>query len=123
MVNALKEPSEPGTGNGGTVVFSGIKPDEASSLKAAYGEYLAFDDDAYAEVSFIGLQFNIRISSLTPYLHLPNFVAVTLLQLAATDTKGSLSNYGFDVGTWCRVVGRRKAGRGWSREMSEAAMQ
>ncbi|GMH60754.1 hypothetical protein TrRE_jg5685, partial [Triparma retinervis] len=94
LVDALKEPSSPGTPDGGVIVFSGIRPSqgEVDSLKDAYKNYIDFDDCAYKELS-------------------------------GADTRGSVSNYGFDVGDWCRVVGRRKVGRGWSREMSEAAIQ
>ncbi|GMI07899.1 hypothetical protein TrLO_g11605 [Triparma laevis f. longispina] len=43
--------------------------------------------------------------------------------LSASKTPGSLQNYGFDVGDWCRVVGRRKVGKDFSADMSEAAIQ
>ncbi|GMH86653.1 hypothetical protein TrST_g13923 [Triparma strigata] len=43
--------------------------------------------------------------------------------LSASDTPGSLQNYGFDVGDWCRVVGRRTVGKDFSSDMSEAAVQ
>jgi hypothetical protein len=48
-----------------------------NALKAAYNDYVDWDDDLYAE-------------------------------LAARDTECSIESYGFDVGTWARVVGRLK---------------
>jgi len=43
-------------------------------------------------------------------------------ELSATETKGSIESYGFDVGTWARVVGRRKAGSIDLQAMSELAV-
>jgi len=43
-------------------------------------------------------------------------------ELAATDTEGSIESYGFDVGTWARVVGRRKVGPIDINAMSELAV-
>ena len=42
--------------------------------------------------------------------------------LAATDTPGSKENYGFDAGTWCRVVAHRTVGADFVADMSEAAV-
>jgi len=62
---------------GAWLCLSGIRPDEVNSLKAAYNNYVDWDDDMYAE-------------------------------LAAQDVEFSIESYGFDVGTWSRVVGRIK---------------
>jgi len=59
------------------LVLSGIRPAEVDALKDAYGKYVDWLDDQYAE-------------------------------LAACDTEGSIESYGFDVGIWCRLVGRVK---------------
>ena len=78
---------------GALLCLSGIRPNEVNSLKHAYGEYVDWMDDHYAE-------------------------------LAAVDTEGSLESYGFDVGTWSRLVGRVKADGGLDIEaMSELAVQ
>lgn len=94
LVCALREPTADGEGDGGMIVFSGLRPTlgEVESLKEAYGSYLSFDDNDYAELS-------------------------------GNEVHGSVSSYGFDVGGWCRVVGRRKVKRVQSRELSELALQ
>jgi hypothetical protein len=94
LVDALREPSSPGKSDGGVIVFSGIRPSQ--------GEVDSLKD-AYGNY----IEFDDGAYG----------------ELSGTDTLGSVSNYGFDVGDWARVVGRRKVGRGWSREMSEAAIQ
>jgi len=43
-------------------------------------------------------------------------------ELAAVETEGSLESYGFDVGTWARVVGRRKGRAIDTQKMSESAV-
>ena len=43
-------------------------------------------------------------------------------ELAASETVGSIESYGFDVGTWARVVGKRKAGPIDLEAMSELAV-
>ena len=43
-------------------------------------------------------------------------------ELSAIDTEGSVESYGFDCGTWSRVVGRLKSGGIDSRAMSELAV-
>jgi len=77
---------------GGWLCLSGIRPSEVDSLKEAYGEYVEWKDEYYAE-------------------------------LAASDTVGSIESYGFDVGTWSRLVGRVKENGGMDVEaMSELAV-
>jgi len=76
---------------GGWLCLSGIRPSEVDSLKGAYGEYVDWVDDHYAE-------------------------------LAASDTVGSVESYGFDVGTWSRLVGRVKKGGMDVEAMSELAV-
>lgn len=43
-------------------------------------------------------------------------------ELSATETEGSIESYGFDVGTWSRVVGRMKSGGIDILSMSELAV-
>lgn len=88
MVSAIMTNIRPN----GLVCFSGIRPDEVDSLKEAYGSYVDWIDEGYAELS-------------------------------AKDTEGSIESYGFDVGTWSRLVGRVKDSGGIDTEaMSELAV-
>lgn len=45
-------------------------------------------------------------------------------ELAAEDTEGAMESFGFDVGVWARLVGRKKGGgdRSIIEEMSDAAL-
>lgn len=73
MIAALVSSVRPG----GYLCFSGIRPDEVTSLQSAYREY--------------GIEEWIDQD-----------------ELAAVDTPGSIDSYGFDCGTWSRIVGRRE---------------
>lgn len=63
---------------GGLICFSGIRPHEVDSLKHAYDEYV----EEWLENDYA--------------------------ELSAIDTPGSIESYGFDCGTWARLVGRKK---------------
>ena len=43
-------------------------------------------------------------------------------ELSASETEGSIESYGFDCGTWSRVVGKLKSGSIDVRAMSELAI-
>ena len=96
LVNALKAPDAEGEG-GGIICFSGILPNERESLMRAYEKYLCFDDDAsYGELSGTD-------------------------KVGSTDSTFNDIN-GFDVRSWCRVVGRRSCGSDFVGDMSEMAV-
>ena len=44
-------------------------------------------------------------------------------ELTATETTNCLETYGFDVGNWTRLVGRKKSSSGFIARMSELAVQ
>jgi ribosomal protein L11 methyltransferase len=61
---------------GGLLCLSGIRPQEVESLKTAYNAYIQ------------------------------EWVEDDYAELSATETEASVDSYGFDVGTWSRLVGR-----------------
>jgi len=88
MVSAIVSNLAPGA----WLCLSGIRPKEVDSLKAAYGDFIVWEESHYGE-------------------------------LAAENTEGSLESFGFDVGVWSRVIGRRKVDSGMDIEsMSELAV-
>ncbi|EJK63158.1 hypothetical protein THAOC_16202 [Thalassiosira oceanica] len=44
-------------------------------------------------------------------------------ELTATETTNCIESYGFDVGNWARLVGRKKSSSGFIERMSELAIQ
>ena len=83
--------------DGGLLCFSGIRPgSEVESLMEAYRPH---------NVEFLECDYE---------------------ELAAVDCQGSLESYGFDCGTWARVVGRKKPQQSRQQDvldMSELAIQ
>lgn len=78
---------------GGLLCLSGIRPAEVESLKAAYGDYVV------------------------------EWMEDHYAELSASASEMSLESYGFDCGTWSRLVGRVKDSRALDIEtMSESAV-
>lgn len=93
MVAAIVSNLKPG----GLLCLSGIRPAEVDSLKAAYGS---------AGTNGVVIEW------------LDDHCA----ELSAVETEGSIQSYGFDCGTWSRLVGRKVSDNLDIEAMSELAV-
>lgn len=91
-----------------------VRPSMVSAIvtNLAPGGLLCLSGIRPKEVESLKVAYNDHIEWLDMYYD----------ELAAVDTEGSVESYGFDCGTWSRLVGRLKSGGIDSRAMSELAV-